>query len=94
MVALAGPVGDELYSEGRTKSRANGAQDDIARAENSALKIALLRAGKPVPESGQQIKIEVSADIINSASTVLRQLRDATKRRKHCSWSTGLPSNE
>lgn len=82
-VALAGPVGDALYSKGRPQSRKmrEGATDDIARSQSLAIHIALLMAGEAVPElpPGERAELEVSLAIVESANAILRRLREETK---------------
>jgi len=82
-VALAGPVGDALYSKGRSLSRKmrDGATEDIATSQSQAIRVALLLAGEHVPEPrpGERVEIEVEPTIVESANVILRRLYEETE---------------
>jgi hypothetical protein len=82
-VSLAGPVGDELYSKGRSLSRKmrDGATDDDEQSLNCAVRVAMLIADEPIPEilPGERVTVDINEATFENAHTILRRLRKETK---------------
>jgi hypothetical protein len=79
-IALAGPIANALYGKDRSSRKVKESEiDDRARSDSMAVEIALLMAGKPIPQHHDGIQLTVDRTIIESANVVITRLWEETK---------------
>ena len=84
-VNLAGPIANVRYS-GRAKRLYDGTDDDFKRAQNAALSISLLMAGRSLPQPNTSMRIEVDATVVEQANSILSDIMAETESLVSENW--------
>jgi ATP-dependent Zn protease len=78
-ISLAGLIAGELYGKCSRRRLRDDAAGDIQISQSRAVEIALLIAGKPLPQHHDNMTVELDRAAIDSANAIINRLRAETE---------------
>ena len=78
-ILAAGPIASELYGKCSRRRLRDAATDDIRKSQSMVVEIALLIAGKSLPQHHDGMTVELDGTAIESANAIYARLWTETK---------------